>query len=30
MTTRTEAERYPYLPSRIVDSVANLIDELGA
>ena len=30
ITTRTEAERYPYLPSRIVDSVADLIDELGA
>jgi NagD protein len=30
MTTRPEAERYPYRPSRIVDSVADLIDELGA
>ena len=30
MTARTQAERYPYLPSRIVDSVADLIDELGA
>jgi len=30
MTARAEAERYPYLPSRIVDSVADLIDELGA
>src|SRR5437763_7236671 len=28
-TTREEAERYPFRPSRIVDSIANLIDELG-
>jgi NagD protein len=29
VTTRGEAERYPYLPSRTVQSVAELIDELG-
>jgi NagD protein len=28
-TTREDAERYPYRPSRIVDSIADLIDELG-
>jgi NagD protein len=28
VTTRTEAERFPYRPSRIVDSVADLIDDL--
>jgi NagD protein len=28
-TTREAAERYPYRPSRIVDSVADLIGELG-
>ncbi len=28
-TSRDEAERYPYRPSRIVDSVADLVDELG-
>jgi len=27
-TTREEAERFPYRPSRIVDSIADLIDEL--
>ena len=27
--TRAEAERYPYRPSRIVDSVADLVDEVG-
>jgi NagD protein len=27
-TTREDAERYPYRPSRIVDSIADLIDEL--
>ncbi len=27
---RADAERYPYRPSRIVDSVADLVDELGA
>jgi len=26
---REEAERYPYRASRIVDSVADLVDELG-
>src|SRR6187401_96586 len=29
ITTRPEAERFPYRPSRIVDSIADLIDELG-
>jgi len=29
-TTREEAERFPYRPSRIVDSVADLIDDLGS
>ena len=29
ITSRTEAERFPYRPSRIVDSIADLIDELG-
>src|SRR5581483_7487551 len=28
-TTREEADRFPYRPSRIVDSVADLVDELG-
>jgi 5'-nucleotidase len=28
-TSRDEAERFPYRPSRIVDSIADLIDELG-
>jgi NagD protein len=28
VTTRTEAERFPYRASRIVDSVADLLDEL--
>ncbi len=28
-TTREEAERFPYRPSRIVDSVADLLAELG-
>jgi NagD protein len=28
-TTREEAERFPYRPSRIVDSIADLVDELG-
>jgi NagD protein len=28
-TTREQAERFPYRPSRIVDSVADLVDELG-
>jgi NagD protein len=28
-TQRAEAERFPYRPSRIVDSIADLIDELG-
>jgi NagD protein len=29
VTTRGETDRFPYRPSRIVDSVADLIDELG-
>ena len=29
VTTREEAERHPYRPSRIVDSIADLVDELG-
>ena len=29
ITSRTEAERFPYRPSRIVDSIADLVDELG-
>ena len=29
ITTRDEAERFPYRPSRIVDSIADLVDELG-
>ena len=28
VTTREEAERFPYRASRIVDSVADLVDEL--
>jgi NagD protein len=28
-TTREEAERFPYRPSRIVDSIADLVEELG-
>ena len=28
-TSRAEAERFPYRPSRIVDSIADLVDELG-
>jgi hypothetical protein len=29
ITTREEAERFPFLPSRIVDSVADLVDDIG-
>jgi NagD protein len=29
ITARAEAERFPFRPSRIVDSIADLIDELG-
>ena len=29
LTTRDEAERYPYRASSIIDSVADLLDELG-
>jgi NagD protein len=28
VTTHPEAERFPYRPSRIVDSIADLVDEL--
>jgi NagD protein len=28
-TQREEADGFPYRPSRIVDSIANLVDELG-
>jgi|SRR5579862_69602 len=28
-TTREDAERFPYRPSRIVESIADLVDELG-
>ena len=30
VTTRDEAERFPYRPARIVDSVADIVEELGA
>jgi NagD protein len=29
VTTRDEAERFPYRPSRVVETVADLIDQLG-
>ena len=29
ITTREQAGRFPFLPSRIVDSVADLVDDLG-
>jgi NagD protein len=29
ITSRPDAERFPYRPSRIVDSIADLVDELG-
>jgi NagD protein len=29
VTTREDAERHPYRPSRIVDSIAELVEELG-
>jgi NagD protein len=29
VTTPEMADRFPYRPSRIVDSVADLVDELG-
>ncbi len=28
ISTRAESERYPYRPSRVVDSVADLISEI--
>jgi NagD protein len=30
VTTREQAERFPYRPSRIVDSVAELVEEVGS
>jgi NagD protein len=30
VTTRSEADRFPYRASRIVDSVADLVDEMGS
>jgi NagD protein len=29
VTTQGDADRYPYRPSRTVESVAELVDELG-
>jgi HAD-hyrolase-like protein len=29
ITTGEEAERFPFLPSRILDSVADLVDDVG-
>ena len=29
ITSRSDADRFPYRPSRIVDSIADLVDELG-
>ena len=29
VTTQAEIERFPFRPSRIVDSVADLMDEIG-
>jgi NagD protein len=29
VTTREDAERHPFRPSRIVESVADLVDGLG-
>jgi 5'-nucleotidase len=29
ISTREEAQRFPFLPSRIVDSVADLVDDIG-
>jgi NagD protein len=29
LTTREEAERFPFRPSRVLDSIADLVDELG-
>jgi NagD protein len=28
ISTRAEVERYPYRPSRVIDSVADLIDQV--
>jgi hypothetical protein len=28
-TSREQAQRFPFLPSRIVDSVADLVDDIG-
>jgi hypothetical protein len=29
ITTREEAQRFPFLPTAIVDSVADLVDDIG-
>ena len=29
VSTREDIERFPYRPSRVVDSIADLIDDLG-
>jgi hypothetical protein len=29
VTSRADAERHPYRPSRIIESVAELVEELG-
>jgi NagD protein len=29
-TTRAEAERFPYRPSRIAESIADLVDDVGS
>jgi NagD protein len=29
LTTREDAERHPYRASRIIDSVADLLEEIG-
>jgi 5'-nucleotidase len=30
VTSREDVERFPYRPSRVVESVADLVDEVGA
>jgi NagD protein len=30
VTSRRDVDRFPYRPSRIVESVADLVDEVGA
>jgi NagD protein len=29
ITQRDEIDRFPYRPSRVVDSIADLVDEIG-